>query len=211
MTYTFTALTGSTTTNGHSARLLHAFLDGVREEAQHRHIEIDLKEWNVHDLHIPDLSLHNKIPNDIQGEDKDIEMIARRIEASDALIIGTPVWNFSIPAQLKQIIDRIGYIALGKKERKTIPLLHHLNFYALYTMGGPEIGWWGLMRWTCALGLHWTFRYYGAKNKGHMHASRCVGSRGVIGNSSFERRAKKKGKKFLRKVIKRPPHIVPTL
>lgn len=202
MTINITALEASPNKTGHSSRLLDNFLQGVAIEAKALAIEINIEKIYIQDLSIPNITQVDRVPNPENEKDKDFINLADKIQKSKALIVSTPVWNFGYPAQLKQIVDRIGYFALIKEGKKTTPQMKYLSTFFIYTCGGPDIGWWGIMRFTCAYGLSWAFRYYGVKIGGHMHVARCVPGKGVDKHPWQLKRAEKRGKKFLRKLIK---------
>lgn len=202
MTIHITALEASPNKAGHSSRLLDSFLQGVEMEAKALTMEINIEKIYIQDLTIPNITQVDRVPNPDNENDQDFLQLAEKLKNSKALVISTPVWNFSVPAQLKQIIDRMGYFALIKEGKKTTPQLKYLSTFFIYTCGGPDLGWWGIMRFTCALGLSWAFRYYGAKICGHMHVARCLPGKGIDKHPRHLKRAEKRGRIFLRKLIK---------
>lgn len=124
---------------------------------------------------------------------------------ADGIVIATPIWNFSVPAHLKNVIDRIGAFALDP-ETRTRGLLESTPMYFLFTGGAPMPVWKGLMRFTTSH-VREAFRYYGASIIGVHFEGRCMAGRGRFGLVVDQRPeslelVRKKGRKFA-KVVQR--------
>lgn len=65
--------------------------------------------------------------------------IRTAIEQADGVVIASPVWNFSVPAHLKNMIDRIGSFALDSTH--SVGTLKGKPFYLVFTGGSPDPGW----------------------------------------------------------------------
>ena len=86
--------------DGHTKKLLEAFLDGLKGE-----------DWQVKSLDICKVNIHPCIAcGYCQKADgcafRDLDEFDRDLRACDLLLIATPVYNLSFPAQLKAVIDR---------------------------------------------------------------------------------------------------------
>ena len=86
--------------DGHTKKLLEAFLDGLKR-----------KDWQVKSLDICKVNIHPCIAcGYCQKADgcafRDLDEFDRDLRACDLLVIATPVYNLSFPAQLKAVIDR---------------------------------------------------------------------------------------------------------
>jgi FMN-dependent NADH-azoreductase len=66
-----------------------------------------------------------------------IQLLIRRFQNSDRIVLGTPMWNFSPPYRLKQLIDLVAQRNhLFTYDRKQYgPLLHVEKAIAVYTRG----------------------------------------------------------------------------
>ena len=86
--------------DGHTKKLLEAFLDGLKG-----------KDWKVKSLDICKVNIHPCIAcGYCQKADgcafRDLDEFDRDLRACDLLLIATPVYNLSFPAQFKAVIDR---------------------------------------------------------------------------------------------------------
>ena len=98
-----TAIIGSPEEDGNSETLLYSFLKGMEQ---------DQVEAKIYDLKQIDLAYHChncKTPLDSETE---FSNLISDIETSQLLIIATPTYNFSVPARLKNLVDRLGFMAL---------------------------------------------------------------------------------------------------
>ena len=99
--------------DGHTKKLLEAFLDGLKG-----------KDWQVKSLDICKVNIHPCIAcGYCQKADgcafRDLDEFDRDLRACDLLVIATPVYNLSFPAQLKAVIDRFyanNESLMGKKK-----------------------------------------------------------------------------------------------
>ena len=99
--------------DGHTKKLLEAFLDGLKG-----------KDWQVKSLDICKVNIHPCIAcGYCQKADgcafRDLDEFDRDLRACDLLLIATPVYNLSFPAQLKAVIDRFyanNESLMGKKK-----------------------------------------------------------------------------------------------
>lgn len=107
----------------------------------------------------------------------DFEKVEEMVKEADAIMIASPVWNFSVPAHLINLIDRMGAFALDPS--RSVGVLKGKPFYFIYTGGIPNSGW-GFMK---RLLRHMTtaLHYFGGAVLGTHYEGRCTVGRGVFG------------------------------
>jgi multimeric flavodoxin WrbA len=172
------------------------FVEGMRQEG-----ELELTKLCLRDLKIDHFDLHYYVPK-CETED-DFCRLQELVERADGMVIASPVWNFSVPAHLKNVIDRIGAFALDRETRAR-GMLPGTPMYFLFTGGAPVAVWKGLMRFTTSH-VREAFRYYGASVLGVHFEGKCMPGRGTFGvvvdqRPESLRRAQKKGRKFAKHV-----------
>lgn len=116
--------------DGHTKKLLEAFLDGLKG-----------KDWQVKSLDICKVNIHPCIAcGYCQKADgcafRDLDEFDRDLRACDLLVIATPVYNLSFPAQLKAVIDRFQRYFEARFARGIRPAIAtHRDAVLLLTMG----------------------------------------------------------------------------
>ncbi len=66
--------------------------------------------------------------------------LEKKMKEANGVIIATPVWNFSVPGHLKNLIDRIGAFGLDAQTR-TRGTLGGKPFFLIFTGGSPGPAW----------------------------------------------------------------------
>ncbi len=130
---------------------------------------------------------------------KEFRDVRELIKAADGVVIATPVWNFSVPAHLKNFIDWMGTFGLdaqthSKGQFKAKP------FALIHTGGAPMIAWKALMYLT-TLHLPEAIKYYGGTVVLRHFEPKCVEGKGKFGLVVDKRPAaletmKRKGEQF---------------
>jgi multimeric flavodoxin WrbA len=135
-----------------SDTMADAFIEGMQKIPGAEVSKIRLK-----DLSIDHFTLQNYHPGYVSNDD--FPKVEAMLKDASAVVFATPIWNFSVPSHLKNLIDRMGAFALdeathSKGQFKARP------FALLYTGGAPMIAWKALMYLTT---LHMTeaIKYYG--------------------------------------------------
>lgn len=113
--------------------------------------------------------------NGPQEHEKEFENLTNKIKNDiDALVIATPTYNFSVPAHLKNFIDRIRFISLDFSKRNNLgqPVgkLGNLYVYFLVSGGTPK---WSQKILFFAFPPFWlrgVFLYFGAKVMGSFYS-----------------------------------------
>ena len=116
------------------------------------------------------------------ARDQALMKIERLIMSAHGLVIASPVWNFSVPAILKNLLDRISYFGRVARHPYTMrkqPNFTHLNCFYIFTTGVPWYGW----PFDSLAYYHTkiTMWYFGAKNHGILKAHNCGnGSKNIV-------------------------------
>ncbi|MCT4617746.1 MAG: NAD(P)H-dependent oxidoreductase [Candidatus Gracilibacteria bacterium] len=105
-------------------------------------------------------------------EETEFLELVEKIKKADILLIATPTYNFGVPAKLKNLIDRIGYISLDYKKinRFGQPTgILNKKTYFLVTGGANNFVQKFIFFLYPILWLKAIFTYYGGKNIGKIY------------------------------------------
>jgi multimeric flavodoxin WrbA len=187
-------LVAGTNEPSNSNVLADAFIEGMK-----RVPGTDVTKIRLKDLRIEHFDLKFYTPN-CSTED-DFCKLQDLLVAADGVVIASPIWNFSVPAHLKNVIDRIGAFGLDT-ETRTRGQLKSKPFFFLFTGGAPVAVWKGVMRFTTSH-VPEAFRYYGGAVIGRHYEGRAMVGRGTFGLILDKRpesleRARRKGERFAR-------------
>lgn len=187
-------------TNLHSnaKTLAEAFQKGLKQEG------ISTSLIRLTDLFINHFSLEYYHPQ-CSLED-DFCRVQNLIEQADGVVIATPIWNFSVPAHLKNFIDRIGGFALDEATHSK-GQLKGKPFYLIFTGGAPRAAW-KFMFHVTTMHLPEAIKYYGGVVLGRHYEPRCMEGHGKFGLVVDKRPhsltlLQKKGAWFARIIFKR--------
>jgi multimeric flavodoxin WrbA len=137
---------------------------------------VNLETRRLRDLTIEHFSLKHYDPT--VPEEEDFQMMRRLVEQASGVVIVTPIWNFAVPAHLKNFIDRMGSFALDSMHSHG--MLRGKPFYLIFTGGSPLAAWLGVMRRTTS-SLSYAIRYFGGTIAGVHYEPRCMKRRGQFG------------------------------
>lgn len=188
-------LAASNNKKGNSYVAAHWFLEDINKD------KYDVELVHLYDLDINYFTNENrKALPEIDPEDKDIRDLITKIEKAKHVVITTPIWNFGVPATLKNLIDRVMYSGRvwSEEKKKKVPGWTGKKFYLIFTCGGPC---YSLAFNRYAIGqLYWILGYYGASRKIVKIIYNCGnGSKSVIDNrNSLKKVMRKKGRKLFR-------------
>jgi multimeric flavodoxin WrbA len=181
--------------------------DTLLEEFSRGASDAGVKVIHVHlyDLHLPYFNYGNRKaepPDDPQN--KDVKLLQTLMMEASGIAIASPVWNFSIPAVLKNMLDRISFFARVTRTPYSMKKhggLSHLHCYYIFTTGVPWYGW--LFDSLAYYSTKITMWYFGAKNHGLLKAHNCGnGSKNVVRERpELMTKAYKKGFKFAKKYL----------
>ncbi|TSC79022.1 MAG: hypothetical protein G01um101425_868 [Candidatus Peregrinibacteria bacterium Gr01-1014_25] len=154
------------------ALLAEAFARGMR-----RVPDTDVQVMRLKDMNIRHFTLEFYQPE--CRRDDDFCTLQDAFLAADGVVIASPIWNFSVPAHLKNAIDRLGAVALDV-ETRTKGLMRGKPAYFLFTGGAPKAAWKGLMRFTTSH-VQEALRYYHCTIVGTFFEGKCMAGSGVFG------------------------------
>lgn len=155
-----------------SAALASAFATGMSDAGA------DVTELRLKQLRIDHFDVAKHYGPSPERSD-DVSMIERAIASSDGVVIATPIWNFSIPGHLKNLIDRLGASCLDA-ETHSRGLLKGKPFFLIFTGGMPRSGWTGLLSLTTSH-VQEAIRYFGGSTVGIHYEGRTTPARGTFG------------------------------
>lgn len=151
--------------------LANAFIESLKK----------LPGAEIEKLRLKDISLtHFDLSYYEAGTDQgaDFRRLQASVEGAQGIVIATPIWNFSVPAHLKNAIDRMGYFALDATH--SVGTMNGKPIYLLYTGGSPAVVWTGLQRRTLSH-MAVSLRFFGATIIGTHYEERCTKGRGIFG------------------------------
>lgn len=164
-------IVGGTSDPSNSETLADAFIAGAESAGA------AVTKFTLRSLRIEQFTIACYDP-DFQSE-PDFEAIRDAVLAADGLVIASPVWNFGIPGNLKNLIDRFGSFSLDA-ERRMRGQWNDLPFYLLFTGGSPTAAWKGLLRRTTS-SVPVSLQYYGGAHAGTYFEPRCTPGKGRFG------------------------------
>lgn len=130
------ALSASPSKGFNSDSMLDAFIEGVKSASDNK---ITIEKVYLADLHIAHYDFTRRVP---LPEETDLIAIADKIKKANGLVIATPTYNFGVPAGLKNLIDRLGFIALDyktiNKYGQPTGQFGYLKTFSLVTGGSPS-------------------------------------------------------------------------
>jgi multimeric flavodoxin WrbA len=107
----------------------------------------------------------------------DFAKVEEAVKEADGIVIASPIWNFSVPAHLVNMIDRMGAFALDPSH--SIGVLKGKPFFYIYTAGMPKSAWPLMKRMLrhMTIALH----YFGGAVLGTHFEGGCTLGRGIFG------------------------------
>ncbi len=128
--------------------------------------------------------------------------LVEKIESANGLVIATPTYNFSVPAHLKNFIDRIRFLGLDLTQKnmfgQPVGKMSDLYLYFIVTGGTPS---WAQKILFFAFPPFWlrgVFLYYGAKVIGALY----TGNIRAFTNTRIRKTAYNHGRKYARRIEK---------
>lgn len=132
-------------------------------------------------LQLKELALHHFSLDDYTEEsaEPDYLRIKTLIQDAAGIVFATPVWNFSVPAHFKNLIDRMGAFGLDAQTHSK-GQLKQKPFGLIFTGGAPMIAWKALMYLT-TLHVGEALKYYDGSIVFRHFEPKCVAGRGKFG------------------------------
>ena len=107
------ALSCSPSRGRNSDTMLDNFILGVKSVGG-----VEIEKIYLSDINI-DTYTHENSRGSASHEEKFAELV-EKIQNANGLVIATPTYNFSVPAHLKNFIDRLRFVALDLENRNRI-------------------------------------------------------------------------------------------
>ncbi len=164
-------LVAGTNEPSNSHMLADAFIQGI-----HQSVTVSVHKRRLKDMRIEHFSVDYYDPHCSQEED--FCALQTLMEEASGFVIATPIWNFGVPAHLKNFIDRMGSFALDATRSKGT--LKGKPFYLIFTGGAPYPAWTTLMRKTTSF-LPESLQYFGASFIGRHFEGKCTKGKGKFG------------------------------
>ncbi|MDD4287777.1 MAG: NAD(P)H-dependent oxidoreductase [Candidatus Peribacteraceae bacterium] len=185
-------LSAGTNQPSNSETLADAFIAGMNEEG------VTAQKLRIADLAIEHFSLRHYEPH--AAEEVDVRKVRETLQGAAGLVIASPIWNFGVPAHLKNLIDRCGSFALDRPQGHGN--LKGLPFFLLLTGGAPAPAWKTTLK-SAISGIPLALQYFGATHAGTHFESKCTPGRGRFGLVVHERpeslrRVREAGRAFAR-------------
>jgi FMN-dependent NADH-azoreductase len=188
------ALSCSPSRGRNSDTMLDHFIRGVED------VGVSIEKIYIEDIPIDNYRYENG-KNPLAHETLFHEL-AEKLRIYDGLVVATPTYNFSVPAQLKNFVDRIRFIALDLSVRnllgQPVGKLGHLRTYFLVSGG---ISKWSERLLFFAFPAFWlrgVFLYYGAQVLGAYYS----GDIQTFKNEKILKNCYQKGKKYGHQLIR---------
>lgn len=154
----------------------------------------------IHKVHLTDIPIDHYSYENKTGplpHETEFQKLCERIQhKTDGLVIATPTYNFSVPAQLKNFIDRMRFFGLdfSKRNKLAQPVgkLHYLKTYFLVSGGTPNWAQKILFFTYPPFWLRGVFLYHGAQVMGSYYS----GDTKTYQNDAILRHCYNKGKRY---------------
>ncbi len=162
------ALSCSPSRGRNSDTMLDNFILGMKDIP-----DIEVEKIYLDDVPIDTYTFENsKAP--LPHEVKFMELARKITDEATGLVIATPTYNFSVPAHLKNFIDRIRFFALDFTQKTKLGQpkgqLGHLKTYFLVSGGTPRWAETLLFFTFPAFWLRGVFLYFNAKVMGALYS-----------------------------------------
>ncbi|MEY4440391.1 MAG: hypothetical protein RLY49_17 [Candidatus Parcubacteria bacterium] len=189
------ALSCSPSKGRNSDSMLDAFIEGIKTNSN-----IVVEKIYLKDIQIETYDFENRLgPTE---QEKNFEQLTQSLKCAQGLIVATPTYNFSVPAHLKNFIDRMRFFTLDFDHRNAIGqpvgMLRYLKTYFLVSGGTPH---WAQRILFFAFPPFWlraVFLYYGSVVYGALYS----GDIKTYENKKILAKCKKAGVKYGKKLIK---------
>lgn len=195
------ALSCSPSHGRNSDSMLDAFIEGVRT-----HEDISIEKIYLDDIAIDMYHFNNRMGP--QEHEVEFKKLTDKLKCAQGLIIATPTYNFSVPAHLKNFIDRLRFFALDMEQKNQIGqpagMLSYLKTYFLVSGGTPK---WAQRILFFAFPPFWlraVFLYYGSQCYGGYYS----GDVATFQNKKVLRLCTKIGKRYGRKLLNNTQHSI---
>ncbi len=129
------ALKASPEAISNSDTMLEAFLDGMR-----LYDEIVITKFDINQIPMRHYAYEVKRP---PAHETEFIALVEKLQQSQGLVIATPTYNFSVPSNLKNFIDRMSYAALDYQNLNIVGQpsgrLKYLKPFFIVSGGSPAL------------------------------------------------------------------------
>jgi FMN-dependent NADH-azoreductase len=189
------AISASPSRGRNSDTMLDAFLRGVRKVE-----EIEVEKIYLDDVPIDYYKYENK--DGPASHEVEFKELADKIQNTEGLVISSPTYNYSVPAHLKNFIDRLRFFALdfGRKTMlgQPVGMMEGTSTFFLVSGGTPN---WAERVMFFAFPLFWlrgVFIYYGSSYVGGIYS----GDTKTYENKKVLAKCEREGHKFAYKLMR---------
>lgn len=175
--------------------MLDAFIQGVNTVPG-----AQVEKYYLDDVPFDTYSFENR--NGPEPHEAEFKKLTDMIQSAHGLVIATPTYNFSVPATLKNFIDRMRFLALEFEETTKLGQpkgkLTYLYTYFLVSGGTPT---WAQKILFFAFPPFWlrgVFLYYGARYTG----ARYSGDLETFNNKKVLRACTRSGVRYAKRVVR---------
>ncbi len=193
-------LSSSPSKGRNSDSMLDAFLKGAES------IEgIETEKFYITDIPMQDFTFQNSA-GVLPDETEFANLTKKIMTESRGLVIATPTYNFSVPAHLKNFIDRARFFALDMEHKTAMNQpkgnLGHLATYFLVSGGTPKWAQRILFFTFPPFWLRGVFLYFGAKVYGSYYTDDIR----AFQNEKVLKECERLGKKYAKKLLRNARH-----
>ncbi|MFT5360110.1 MAG: FMN-dependent NADH-azoreductase [Candidatus Paceibacteria bacterium] len=169
-----------------------------------------VKDIEVEKVYLEDITIdyyNHKNSKGVLPHEQDFGDLAQKLMTNTrGLVIATPTYNFSVPAHLKNFIDRMRFFGLDMANKnklgQPVGQLDHLSTYFIVSGGTPNWARRILFFTFPSFWLRGVFLYFGAKVYGAIYS----GDIHTQNNKKVLRRCEKAGEKYAKKLLKGSQH-----
>jgi len=187
------AISGSPSKGWNSDTMLDAFIEGAQKNDT-----VEIKKFYATDIECENYCFINK--NGAKEHEVALQELFDAIEDADGLVIATPTYNFSVPAGLKNIIDRMRPIALDMQKinalKQPTGKLSYIKTFFVVSGGSPIFIQKILFLLFPPFWLSIVFKYYGAQLGGSVYGGSLSGSQIAKNDTKLLKKIKNAGAKY---------------
>lgn len=109
------AISASPSKNRNSDSMLDSFITGFKEKANDK---TSIEKIYLKDIEFEYYSYENSLGP--KEDEKGLKELFDKFNEADGIVIATPTYNFSVPAKLKNLIDRLDPIVLDNENKNIL-------------------------------------------------------------------------------------------
>jgi len=162
-------LVGGTNEPSNSNVLADAFIEGMQSISGIETEKVRLKDLHIEHFHLDHYDM-------TRGQEPDMERVERLFQESAGVVFATPIWNFGVPGNVKNLIDRLGRTGLDAGTR-SVGTFKGKPTFLVFTGGTPPGAWRPLQKKTTSH-LPVALRYFGCTVIGSHYEARCTPGKG---------------------------------